>query len=106
MFVLCTKPSVEKPVFKQRLSQWIVEAISLFLQILVGDSSPHIVFMNIPCGLASSWALFKEVSIKEVCAATFSVFSDTFARFYKLDMKSPAMAHSTLSASSYGFTPY
>lgn len=42
-------------------------------------------------GLSTSWALFWGVSVQEICSKA------TFARFYKLGVTAPLLAHSVLS---------
>ena len=69
MFVSLAKPYKGKPVSKQRLSQWIVGAISL-VYTRGGSQPPAGLRAHSTRGLASSWALFKGVSIQDICAAT------------------------------------
>lgn len=56
------------PVTKQRLSNWIVEAIAL-AYASVGLQCPIRVRAHFTKGMASSWAWSSEVSIGDICAA-------------------------------------
>ena len=57
-------------------------------------------------GMAASWALFKGVSIQDVCTAASWSSPSTFARFYSLDVTAPPVAHTVLNvASRQGMLP-
>ena len=99
LFVSWAKPHVGKPVSKQRLSHWIVEAITL-AYTSKGLQPPAGLRAHSTRGLATSWALFKGVPIQEVCAAACWASPHTFARFYRLDVTAPTLAHSVLSTVS------
>ncbi len=72
-----------RAVSKQRLAQWIVDAIVLAYQA-----------RRLPCplgvrahstrGVASSWALARGASIADICKAAGWATPNTFARFYNL----------------------
>ena len=62
--------SWEKPITKQILFHWIVDAIALEAHSTI-------------C-LKTSWALFKGVSFQDICAAARWSSPVTFARCYKL----------------------
>ena len=51
-------------------------------------------------GVATSCALFRGISIQEICAAASWSSPHTFARFYRLDVTEPSLAHSVLGVSS------
>lgn len=51
-------------------------------------------------GLATSWALFKGVSIQDICTAASWSSPLTFARFYRLDVTYPSLAYAVLSMGS------
>ena len=53
-------------------------------------------------GVATSWALFKGVSLQEVCENTSWASPTTFMRFYRLDVTAPRLAHAVLSVNSWG----
>lgn len=99
LFVSWAKPNKGKPVSKQRLSHWIVEAISMAyssagLQVPVGLRA------HSTRGLATSWAYFRGVSIQDICAAASWSSPLTFARFYRLDVTSQGLSHAVLSVGS------
>lgn len=99
LFVSWAKPHRGRPVSKQRLSHWIVEAISTAyssagLQVPVGLRA------HSTRGLATSWAYFRGVSIQDICAAASWSSPLTFARFYRLDVTSRGLSHSVLSVGS------
>ncbi len=82
------------PVTKQRISMWLVEAItlaysSLGLQCLIRVRAHSI------RGIASSWAWSSGVSISEICEAASLSSSSTFVRFYNLDV--PALQARVIS---------
>ncbi|XP_050972479.1 uncharacterized protein LOC127169281 [Labeo rohita] len=85
-----------KPISRQRLSHWIVEAIIVGYNSM-GLSPPEGLRAHSTRGLASSWAWFKGVSIRDICAAASWASPHTFVRFYKLDVTEPSLAHSVLS---------
>ena len=47
-------------------------------------------------GLAASWALFRGVSVQDICAAASWSLPLTFDRFYMLDVSTPCVAHAVL----------
>ncbi len=74
-----------RPVMKQRLSRWIVDAVTLAYSSL-GLQCPIGVRAHSTRGIASSWAWSSGVSITEICAAASWASPSTFARFYNLDV--------------------
>lgn len=68
LFASWAKPHLGKPITKQRLSHWIVDAIALAYSSS-GLQVPAGLWSHSSTGLATSWALFRGVSIH------------TFARF-------------------------
>lgn len=99
LFVSWAKPHVGMPVSKQRLSHWIVGAIALAYSSK-GLQPPAGLRAHSTRGLATSWALFKGVSIQEVCAAACWASTHTFARFYRLDVTAPTLGQMVLSTGS------
>ncbi|XP_043992826.1 uncharacterized protein LOC122842750 [Gambusia affinis] len=99
LFVSWAKGHLGKPVSKQRLSQWIVAAIAL-AYTSKGQQPPEGLRAHSTRGLTTSWALFRGVSIQEICAAASWASPHTFARFYKLDVTAQPLAHSVLSLAS------
>ncbi|KAI2663794.1 Trigger factor [Labeo rohita] len=84
-----------QPVTKQRLSRWIVDAISLAYSSL-GLECPVGVRAHSTRGVASSRAWSSGVSMAEICAAAGWASPSTFTRFYSLDI--PALQAGILSA--------
>ncbi len=82
-------------VTKQRLSRWIIDAITLVYSSL-GQQCPMRVRSHSTRGIASSWAWSSGVSIAEICAAAGWASPSTFARFYNLEV--PALQAWILSA--------
>ncbi len=72
-------------VTKQRLSKWIVDAVTLAYSSL-GLQCPIGVRAHSTRGIASSWAWSSGVSITEICAAAGWASPSTFARFYNRDV--------------------
>ncbi|XP_053296886.1 uncharacterized protein LOC128456655 [Pleuronectes platessa] len=99
LFVSWAKPHWGKPVTKQRLSHWIVDAIALAYSSS-GLQVPTGLRAHSTRGLTTSWALFKGVSIQDICAAASWSSPLTFARYYRLDVTSPGLTHAVLSVGS------
>lgn len=97
LFVSWVKP--HKSISKQRLSHWIVEAIVLAYTSM-GKVPPAELRAHSTRGMATSWALFKGVSVQDICAAASWATPSTFARFYRLDVTAPPLAHAVLGVSS------
>ncbi|KAI2643794.1 Phosphoenolpyruvate carboxykinase (ATP) [Labeo rohita] len=76
-----------RPVSKQRLSHWVVDAIAL-AYCSQGMECPIGVRGHSTRAIASSWAWAKGISIKDICMAAGWSLQNTFARFYKLDVSS------------------
>ncbi|XP_053351317.1 uncharacterized protein LOC128520900 [Clarias gariepinus] len=99
LFICFASPVKGKALSKQRLAHWIVEAITL------AYSSKSVL---LPLGvkahstraMATSWALFKGMSVGDICAAASWSSPHTFVRFYRLDITAPSLAHCVLSAGS------
>ncbi|XP_056116182.1 uncharacterized protein LOC130092366 [Rhinichthys klamathensis goyatoka] len=96
LFVSWVKPRKGKPITKQRLSHWIVEAISLAYSSK-GHEPPAGLRAHSTRGMSTSWALFKGVTIQDICEAASWSSPHTFARFYKLDVTAQTLAHAVLS---------
>ncbi|XP_034065716.1 uncharacterized protein LOC117542252, partial [Gymnodraco acuticeps] len=91
LFISGANPQKGKPVTRQRLSHWIVEAIAL-AYTSQGLQAPTGLRAHSTRGLATSWALFKGVSIQDICAAASWSSPLTFVRFYRLDVSAPSVA--------------
>ncbi len=94
LFVGFGKRTKGGPVTKQRISRWLVDAITV-----VYSSSG----LQCPIGIrahstrgTSSWAWSSRVSISDICEAAGWSSPSTFARFYNLDV--PALQARVLSA--------
>ncbi len=78
-------------VLKQRLSNWVVEVITMaYKKALPGSVSCHSTR-----SVLTSWAAFRGVSMADICAAATWTSPCTFARFYKLNI---ATLHTVSSA--------
>lgn len=95
LFVSCAAPHKGKPVSSQRLSHWIVEAISL-AYTCKGVVPPQGLRAHSTRGVATSWALFRGVSVGDICAAASWASPHTFVRFYRLDVSSASLAQAVL----------
>ena len=99
LFVCFANPVRGKALSKQRLSHWIVEAIALAYSSK-GLPLPVSLHAHSTRGMAASWALFKGVSLEQVCSAAACSSPHTFVRFYCLDVVAPSVAHSVLSSAA------
>ncbi len=72
-----------KAVSKQRLAQWIVEAVALAYQSQ-GEPCPLAVRAHSTRSVASSHALAHGASLADICRAAGWATPNTFARFYNL----------------------
>ncbi|KAI2663988.1 dTTP/UTP pyrophosphatase [Labeo rohita] len=82
------------PVSKQRLSNWIVETIILAYKA-AGKPLPSGLTCHSTRAISSSWAVFRGVSLADICTAATWVSPCTFARFYKVNA---AAHHAVCSA--------
>ncbi len=83
------------PVMKQKISRWLVDAITLVYSSL-GLQCPIGVRAHSTRGITSSWAWSSGVSISDICEAAGWSSPSSFARFYNLDI--PALQARALSA--------
>ncbi len=95
LFVGFGNHAKDGPVTKQRISRWLVDAITLAYSSL-GLQCPIGVRAHSNRGIASSWAWSSGVSISDICEATGWSLPSTFVRFYNLDV--PALQARVLSA--------
>ncbi len=91
-FVNCAKGG---PFTKQRISRWLVDAVTLAYSSS-GLQCPIGVRAHSTRGIASSWAWYSVVSISDICEAAGWSSPSTFTRFYNLDV--PALQARVLSA--------
>lgn len=99
LFVSRAPPRVGKPISSQRLSHWIVDAISMAYECK-SMHPPAGLRAHSTRGLAASWALFRGLSVQDICAAASWSTPHTFARFYRLDVTAPSVAHAVLGVGS------
>ncbi|XP_066533946.1 uncharacterized protein [Hoplias malabaricus] len=92
LFVCFAKPVRGRALSKQRLSHWVLEAISIAYSSK-GMDLPEGVRAHSTRGIATSWALFKGVPVGDICAAASWASPHTFVRFYRLDVLAPSVAH-------------
>ncbi len=71
------------PSPKQRMAQWIVDAITLAYQAQ-GVPCPFRLRAHSTRSVASSWALARGASLTDICRAAGWATPNTFARFYSL----------------------
>ncbi|XP_059182347.1 uncharacterized protein LOC131961092 [Centropristis striata] len=95
LFVSWASPHRGKPITKQRLSHWVVEAIAL-AYAGQGLQPPVGLRAHSTRGVATSWALFRGVSVQDICAAASWSSPLTFVRFYMLDVSAPCVASAVL----------
>lgn len=96
LFVSWAQPHRGKPLSKQRLSHWMVEAIVAAYNSS-GLQAPAGLRAHSTRGMATSWALFQGTSVEEICAAASWATPHTFARFYRLDVTGPSLSQNVLS---------
>ena len=88
-----------KPITKVRLSQWLVEAISL-AYTSKGLQPPVGLRAHYTRSMSASWALCRGVSIQDVCAAASWASPSTCCSFYSLDVADSSLAHAVLGVAS------
>ncbi len=96
LFVCYGGSAKGRAVSKQRLSHWIVEAITAAYTSR-GLECPLHIKAHSTRAIASSWAWSRGMSIQDICFAAGWSSQNTFARFYKLDVQS--LASQVLSVS-------
>lgn len=99
LFVSWAAPYTGKPISKQRLSHWLVEAIALAYNAK-GQVPPAGLKAHSTRGMAASWSVFQGASVQQVCSAASWASPDTFVSFYRLDVTRTPVAHSVLSVAS------
>ncbi|TKS65234.1 hypothetical protein D9C73_027835 [Collichthys lucidus] len=97
LFVSWAEPRKGQPVTKQRLAHWVVEAIALAYTSR-GLQPPAGVRAHSTRGMAASWALFRGVSVQDICSAASWSSPLTFVRFYMLDVSGPCVASAVLES--------
>ena len=97
LLICFANPARGRVLSMQRFSHWIVEAFSLAYSSM-GQGSPSGVHVHSTRSLVASWALFKELTIGDICAAVSWASPHTFVRFYCLDVTAPSIVHRVLMA--------
>ncbi len=87
LFVCFGPPNKGSPASKQRMSKWVVEAISLAYES-AGQPSPMAVRSHSTRSMATSKALISGVALQEVCDVAGWSSPHTFIRFYSYDLDS------------------
>ena len=100
MFVSWATSHLGLPISVQRLSHWLVEAIGLAYKAR-SLPLPERLRAHSTRGLATSWALFRGISVQDICAAACWENPHTFMRFYRLDVTAPSLAHAVLSVGAH-----
>ncbi|XP_041852953.1 uncharacterized protein LOC121647506 [Melanotaenia boesemani] len=80
-----------------RLSHWIVEAISVAYRCK-GSQPPLGVRAHSTRSMASSWALFRGVPVRDTCTAASWATPHAFVRFYRLNVVRQSLSHTVLEA--------
>lgn len=96
LFISWAPPHTGKPVSKQRISHWLVDAIGLAYEAR-GLQPPERLRAHSTRGMGTSWALFRGISAQDICVAGCWASPDTFVRYYRLDVTAPSLAHAVLS---------
>ncbi|XP_048011810.1 uncharacterized protein LOC125245326 [Megalobrama amblycephala] len=99
LFISWASPHKGSPISKQRLSHWLVNAIALAYESK-GVQPPGNIRAHSTRGLAASWALFRGVSLQDICSAASWASPHTFVRYYRLDVTKTSVAHSVLGVGS------
>ncbi len=92
LFICFGPPNKGSPASKQRMSKWVVEAISLVYKS-AGQPSPMAVLSHSTRSMAASKALISGVALQEVCDAAGWSSHHTFIRLYSLDLDSTPGSH-------------
>ncbi len=83
---VCYKPNcLGKPVTRTRLSHWVVDAIRQAYK-MAGRPAPAGVRAHSTRGLATSWALWWDTPLSEICTAASWSTPSTFIRFYCMNV--------------------
>ena len=96
LFISWSTPHKGKPLMKQWLSHWLMEAIIVAYKSK-GLQTPASLRAHSTRGLASSWALFHCISLEDICAAASWATPHTFTRIY---MTASLLSLTVLSAGS------
>lgn len=95
LFVCFAGPRMGQALSKQRLSHWVVGVIAK-AYALCGRPLPAGVRCHSTRSMSTSWAERTGVPLETVCAAASWKSSDTFARFYRVNVAAPNPLDSVL----------
>ncbi|KAK0156323.1 hypothetical protein N1851_000360 [Merluccius polli] len=96
LFVCHTGQAQGQALSKQRLSKWIVEAIS-YVYSNSGLPIPPCVRGHSTRSVAASWAVQRGVPLFDICRAASWASTCTFARLYRVNVATNLVATATLS---------
>ncbi|XP_061094957.1 uncharacterized protein LOC133126631 [Conger conger] len=99
LFVCYGAAAKGKPVTAQRFSHWLTDAINWAYECM-GLPPLSEVRAHSTRSMAASRALFKGVSVQDICTAASWSSPCAFVRFYLLDASTPSVAHAVLSSAS------
>lgn len=88
LFVCFAGPRVGHALSKQRLSQWVVCVITE-AYARCGRPLPAGVRCHSTRGVSTSWAAMTGVPLETICAAASWTSSNTFTRFYRVNVATP-----------------
>ena len=97
LFVHYREHSQGAALSKQRLSHWLCEAITQAYNT-EGTVPPQGIRAHSTRALSASTALFRGMSVAEICAAASWASPCPFIRFYLRDVSEPSLTHSVLSS--------
>ncbi len=86
-----------KPLSRQSLSQWVVEAVILAYENCVWHPLGSL-WAHSTRGMDTSWDLSRDISVSDTCGTTSWASPHTFIQFYCVT--SPSLAHSVLGVGS------
>lgn len=101
LFVSWPSTHKGKPLSHRRRSHWIVDVIALACECK-GLQSPQALRAHSMRGMVTSWALFRGVSVQDICVAASWATPHTFVRFFRLDVSGPYVAQVVLEANGLG----
>ena len=90
LFVCYGARALGQGLSRQRLSHWVVDAISTTYG-LAGRPLPGPVVAHSTRGVATSWARLRGVPLADLCTSATWASPSTFARFYQVNVVSPGV---------------
>ena len=95
LFVSYKAGGKHEAVGRASLSRWIVEAIKA-AYMSTGTQPPEALRAHSTRGVATSWALARGASVREICESANWASPSTFVAFYHLDVSASSVAHAVL----------